>query len=118
MARCIGHDELAARRREETISDIDGDALLTLSLQPVHQKCEIKIIIGGAKLPAVVFQRGKLVLKDELRIIKKPPDQGRFAVIDGTAGEKAQKGFVFLIGQKIGNGSVLLRRLHYNIHQK
>ena len=48
---------------------------------------------------AVAFERGKLVLEDQLGVVQQASDQGRLAVIDGAAGQKAQQGFLFLIGQ-------------------
>ena len=38
VARRVGHDEAAARRAEEAVGDVDGDALLALRLQPVDQQ--------------------------------------------------------------------------------
>ena len=38
VARRVGDDELALRRGEEAVGDIDGDALLALRLQPVDQQ--------------------------------------------------------------------------------
>ena len=52
MAGRVGDDELALRRREEAIGDIDGDALLALGLQPVDQQREIDVVAGRAVLLA------------------------------------------------------------------
>ena len=40
VARRIGDDELAARRREVAVGDVDGDPLLALGLQAVDQQRE------------------------------------------------------------------------------
>ena len=48
MARRIGDDEAAPLRGEETIGDIDGNALLALRLQAIDQQREIEIAAGGA----------------------------------------------------------------------
>ncbi len=56
MTRRVSDDELAAGRRKEAIGDVDGDALLPLGLQTVHQKREVEIVIGRSELAAVVLQ--------------------------------------------------------------
>ena len=48
MAGRVGDDELALRRREEAVGDVDSDALLPLSLEAVDQKREVDVVAGGA----------------------------------------------------------------------
>ena len=110
VAGRVGDDELALVGREEAVGDINGDALLALGLQPVHEKREIQRLAIGAMLAAVAGERGQLVFEDQLRVVEQPADQGRLAVIDRAAGEKAQHGLVFLlaqIGGQIGFGALL-----------
>ena len=91
MARRVGDDEFALVGGEEAIGHVDGDALLALGLQPVHQQREIDIVAGGAEFLGILFQRAKRVLEQQLGVVKQPPDQGGLAVIDTAAGEKAQQ---------------------------
>ena len=96
MAGRVGDDEGASRRGEEAIGDVDGDALLALGLEPVHQQREIDVVAGGA-VPGAESrcQRRQLILEDQLAVVQQPADQGRLAVIDRAAGEKAQQVLAF-----------------------
>ncbi len=111
MARRVGDDEFALVGGEEAIGDIDGDALLALGLQPVHQQREIDVLAGGAEFPEVLLQRGQVVLEQQLGVVEQPPDQGGLAVIDAAAGEKAQQRFFFLGRQK-------RLKIGWSVHQK
>ena len=42
----------------------------------------------------ILLEGGELILEDELGIVEQPADQGRLAVIDGAAGQKAQQPLV------------------------
>ena len=103
MAGRVGDDELALRRREEAIGDVDGDALLALGFQPVDQQREIDVFAVGAVLAGNRAQRGQLVLEDQLGVVKQPADQRRLAVIDRAAGQKAQQRFLLLLGQIVAD---------------
>ncbi len=46
MPRRVGDDELATGRGEVAIRDVDGDALLTFSLQTVGQQGKIQRVAG------------------------------------------------------------------------
>ncbi len=50
VAGRVGNDELALRRGEEAIGDIDGDALLALGLEAVDQQREIDVVARCAVL--------------------------------------------------------------------
>ena len=100
MARRVGDDEFAPVGGEKAIGDIDGDALLPLGFQPVHQQREIDIVARGAEFAGILFQRRQRVFEQQFGVVKQPPDQRGFAVIDAAAGEKAQQRFLFLRGQK------------------
>ena len=120
MAGRVGDDELARRRREEAIGDVDGDALLALGLQPVDQKGEIDVLAGCAELARRVLDIGQLVLEDQLGVVEKAADQGRLAVVHRSAGEEPQQALVLLGGEihaEPGAGGVL-GRLFKARHQK
>ena len=91
MTRRISDDEMAARCREITIGDVDGDALLALGLETVEQKREIDILAGRTVLTGIALQRGHMIVEDQTLLIKQPPDQRRLSVINGTTGEKAKR---------------------------
>ena len=50
MARRIGDDEFAARRREIAISDVDGDLLLALGLEAVDQERKVERAVAARTL--------------------------------------------------------------------
>jgi hypothetical protein len=91
VTRRVRDDEGSARRLEETMRDVDGDALLALRLQPVHEQREVDLVPCRAVPPAVAFQRGKSVVHDQPGVMEEPADEGRLPVIDGTAGQEAQQ---------------------------
>ena len=99
VAGRVGDDELALRRREEAIGDIDGDALLALGFEPVDQQREIDVVAVGAVLSGVALKRRQLVFEDQLGVVEQAADQRRLAVIDRAAGQEAQQRLVFLLGQ-------------------
>jgi hypothetical protein len=96
----IGDQEGAPGGGEEAVGDVDGDALLALGLEAVEQQREIDVG-GAAILSRVPHQRRHLVVEDLLRLVEQPADQGRLAVVDRAAGEKAQAAAV-RAGCKIG----------------
>ena len=96
MARRVGNDELALVRCEEAVGDVDGDPLLALGAETVHQQREIKLLALGPKLFGFGFQGLQLIFEDQLGFIEQPPDQGGLAVIHRTAGDEAQKPLVVL----------------------
>ncbi len=99
VARRIGHDELALVGRKEAVGDIDGDALLALGGEPVHQQREVDALVADRAVLALLAQRGELVVEDELAVIEQPADQRRLAVIDAAAGQEAQQALVGLLGE-------------------
>ena len=90
VAGGVGDHEGAARRVEEAVGDVDGDALFALGLESVHQQRKIDIVAGGAVLDAVARQRLQLILIDHLAVVQEPADQRRFSVVDRAAGDEAQ----------------------------
>jgi hypothetical protein len=90
VAGCVGDDEGARFGGEIAIGDVDGDALLALSLEAVDEQCEVDRVLGRAELFRILFERGELVVEDELLLVEKSPDERGLAVIDRAAGEDAQ----------------------------
>ena len=88
VARRVGDDELAARRGEVAVGDVDRDALLALGAEAVGEVGEIDLAaagdVGGA------FQRLDLVLHQRLRIVEQPADERGLAVVHGAAGVEAE----------------------------
>ena len=92
MAGRIRDDEGALFGVEIAISHIDGDALFALGGKSVHQKREIERAVLRAEFFGVAGERFELVLGNSSRVIKHPPDQGRFAIVHRAAGDEAQQG--------------------------
>ena len=64
MARRIGDDELALCAGEEAVGDVDGDALLALGREPVHEQRQVELLALRAEAAAVAAQGLELVLVD------------------------------------------------------
>ena len=111
VAGRVGDDEAAARRREEAVGDVDGDALLALRLQPVDEQREVDLVAGRAVLLRVALQVGDLVLHQEMGIVEQPADQRGLAVVDAAAGQEAQR-----VGA--GGGADGFEREGFLVHQK
>jgi hypothetical protein len=88
-------------RREIAVGHVDGDALLALGLQAVHQQGQVQLLAGGAELLAVGLQRFQLIFIDLLGVVQQATDQGALAVVHAAAGEKAQQALV-LLGVQVG----------------
>ena len=112
MSRAVGDDELAFLRAEETVGDIDGDALLALGREAIDQQREIDVLALRAVAPAVGFQRRELVVEQQLGVVQQAPDQRALAVVDAAAGDEAQQvlGFVLLQVLRDGGRRVVGRR--------
>ena len=82
----------AAGRLEEAIGDVDGDALLTLGGQAVHQQRVVGAPLDGAETPAVMFQRRQQIVGDRAAFEQQAADKGGFAVVDAAAGQHSEKG--------------------------
>ena len=84
VARGVGQDEAALADVEEAIGDVDGDALLALGGQAVHEKGHIRGTVE-------IGQGRDLVGRDGSGVEKQAADQGRLAVVDRTAGDQADE---------------------------
>ena len=69
--------------------------------QTVHQQREIEIAALRAEFFGIAVERFKLVVGDHAGIVKQPPDQRGFAVIDRAAGDEAEK-ILLLLGLQVG----------------
>ena len=105
VSRAVGDDELALLGAEETVGDIDGDALLALGREAIDQQREIDVPALRAVAPAVGFQRRELVVEQQLGVVQQAPDQRALAVVDAAAGDEAQQALGFVLLQVLRDGS-------------
>ena len=103
VARAVGNDEFALVGAEIAISHVDGNALLPLRLQAIHQQGQVYLLVGGVVLLGVSLYRRQLILENQFGIMQQPANQGRFAVVDITAGDEAQQVLVFVLAQVFQN---------------
>ena len=101
MARGVRDDEFALGGGEIAVGHVDGDALLALRLQAVHQQGQVQLLAGGAELLAVGLQRFELIFIDLLGVVQQAADEGALAVVHAAAGEKTQQALV-LLGVQVG----------------
>ena len=76
VAGRVGDDEPAARGGEVAVGHVDGDALLALGLQAVHQQRQVGGVPGGAVAAAVTGQGGGLVVEHAAGVVQQAADQG------------------------------------------
>ena len=88
VARRVGDDELATRRREVAVRDVDRDALLALGAEAVGEQREVRVV--EAAVAARALDRFELVLEDLLGLEQQPADQRALAVVDRAGGREAQ----------------------------
>ena len=84
VARGVGDDELAPRRGEVAVRDVDRDALLPLGPQAVGEQREVRVV--EPLLAARALDGLELVLEDLLAVEEQTPDERALAVVDGTGG--------------------------------
>ena len=89
MAGAVDEHELAPRRVEVAIGDIDGDPLLALGAQPVGDKRDIGVRV--ATLSARALDRAELVAIDRARVDEQPTDERALAVVDGPDGREVEE---------------------------
>ena len=85
----VGDDELAARRREVAVRDVDRDALLALGAQAVGEQREVRVV--EAPVAARALDRLELVLEDLLGVEQQAPDERALAVVDRARGREAEQ---------------------------
>ena len=98
VARRVRNDELAARRGEVAIGNIDGDALLALGAQAVGEQRKIDLAGRGGSL---AFNGAHLVFVDRLRVVEQAADERGLAVVDAAGGGEAQQIFLALLPRGI-----------------
>ena len=89
VAGRVGDDELAPRRREVAVGDVDRDALLALGAQAVGQQREVRRSRRRAAWSSLDLL--ELVLEDRLGVVEQAADQGGLAVVDGAGGREAEQ---------------------------
>ena len=89
VAGGVGDDELAQRRGEVAVGDVDGDALLALGPQAVGQQGEVGVLV--AALAADALDRLELVLEDGLGVVEEPADERALAVVDRAGGGETEE---------------------------
>jgi 3'(2'), 5'-bisphosphate nucleotidase len=104
VPRRVGDDEAALRRAEESIRDVDGDALLALGFQAIHQQGEVHVLAHGAMLAAVLGDGRQGVFHDQLAVVEQPADQRGLAVIHRPAGEEPEKSACRLDARRLPKG--------------
>jgi hypothetical protein len=85
----VGEDELAGRRAEVAVGDVDGDALLALRAQAVDQQRQVGR--GHALVDRGALDGLDLVGEHRLGVVEQPPDQRGLAVVDTPRGGEAQQ---------------------------
>jgi hypothetical protein len=89
VAGRIGQDELAPRRREVAVRDVDGDPLLALGPEAIGEQGEIDR--PGGPVLRRLFDRLHLVLVDRLRVVQQPADERALPVVDAAGGAGPQQ---------------------------
>ncbi len=87
VAGAVDDDEAAMRGVEVAPGDVDGDALLALGDEAVHEQAEIRIAAVDA---LAALDGGALIIEEISRIPQQAADQRGFAVIHRAAGQDAQ----------------------------
>src|SRR5690606_8157649 len=75
----IGDDELSPRRREVSVSNVDGDVLLAFGTETVRQQRQIHVIV--AALLGRALDSLELILEDGFGVVEEPPDQGALSIV-------------------------------------
>ena len=100
VARRVGNNELAARRREVAIGHVDRDALLALGPQAVGQQREIDLSGSGSSLP---FDRAHLIFVDRLRVVEQAADERGLSIVHTARSRKSQQIFFAFISKIIAD---------------
>ncbi len=90
VSRRVGDQEGAARRRKVPPSNVDGDALFALGLEAVEQPRIVDRCAVRAVATRVGRERREMVVEHLAGLGQEAADQGRFAVVDRSAGEEAE----------------------------
>ena len=99
MAGRVSNNEFPLFGRKKTIGNINCNALFSFGGKPVNQQGKIDIFALRAHFTAVSFKTGQLVFKNHFAVIKQAPDERGLAVVNRTAGDEPQHGFVAMLLQ-------------------
>ena len=88
MARRVDDDVVALRRAEPDLRGVDGDALVALGLERVHQERPFE---RHAAPLAHRLDRLELALGQRAGVVEQPADQGRLAVVDVADDDDLQR---------------------------
>ena len=116
VARRVGDDELAPRRREVAVRDVDRDALLALGDEAVGQQRRGRRA-RPRRLRDVRSIAAELVGEDRLRVVQQPADQRALAVVDAAGGEEAQHAVVDPVDASIARHQKYPARLRSSIER-
>ena len=89
MSRCVGDDELAARRGEVAVCYIDSYALFAFCTQTVCQQGEVQLFVTSVARGH--FDCFQLIFEDRLAVVEQSADQCAFAVVNTSGRSEAQQ---------------------------
>ena len=70
MARRIGDDELAFLSREESVCDVDRDALFAFGGKTVDEQRKVDFLALRADALAIRLERGQLILEYHFTVVE------------------------------------------------
>lgn len=86
MARRVGDNKFSFFRGEIAVRDVNSNALLTLSLQPIYQQRQIEFFSLRAMTFTVIMQRRELIFINLQGIVQQTTYQRTFTVINAATG--------------------------------
>ena len=115
VSRRVGGDELSPRGAEQTVRDVDRDALLALGGETVEQQGIVQVAVARTDALRVSLEGRHLVDGQEGGVVQQAAEQRALAVVDTPAGDEPQKRATVVRG-RIRDG----RRLRFprERHQK
>ena len=111
----VGGDELSPRGAEQTVGDVDRDALLALGGETVEQQRVVQVAVARADALRVRLEGRHLVVGQEGGVVQQAAEQRALAVVDTPAGDEPQKRAT-VVRERIRDGRRL--RLPRERHQK
>jgi hypothetical protein len=96
----VGDDEAAPVGGEESVRNVDRDALLPLGDQTVQEECEVEVAALRAHLPRVRLQGRQLIFQQQVGVVEQATDQRALAVVDAAARDEAKQP-VTLLGLQV-----------------
>ena len=116
MTRRVGYDEFTTMCREESVRNIDGDALLTLGSQPIDEQGEIDLTLPRSHPGRITGQGSPVVFKYRFRFVQQPADERGFVIIHRATGDQPQQRLAFFLGESRRN--VFVSHTGIRSHQK